>query len=238
MSDVDEIPEVEGDLPDFSTLEKVGKRSRGSRYEQEMRRLKNERAAEKSRLFDPVSGKPRPPRTSGMTVGEFAALVAERRDEVRESVLGLSLDDLLVEAYDQYQKHKWRYQRYEQRMAAQDRYETERGRPPQLNTMHLNSMREEEKWGTEVLLRVLFPIIQEREKQRALPAANGRSSSFLEEQLAGNPRPQPELPSGLDDQDDALLRAARGNTAFMEEEEAEIRWAAEQMPDRIPGVPR
>ena len=238
MSDEDDIPDVPeiDDLPAFSALGNIEKVPPG-RYAAEMRRVKTARAAEKARLFAPAAKSVVPPRMSGMTAGEFAQLVQSRREAVREEVLNLSIEDLLVEAYDQYQKHKWRYRRYEQRMGEQDRFERDHGRSPSLNTMHLNSMREEEKWGTEVLLRVLFPIIQERDKQKALPAAKSRSSSFLEEQLAGNVPALPSAPTNGDEQDDALMRAARGTTAFMEEEEVQERWV-DQRPARVPGVPR
>ncbi len=236
VDDVPEIPEAD-ELPDFEALAKV-ERVPAKRYQSEMKRLRRQRQAERARLFDPVRNAPKPPKRSGMTSSEFAALVAEQRESIREYVLSLSLDDILVEAYDQLQKHRWRYEEYEKNLREAQAWDRSQNRPPGLHTAHLNAMREEEKWGTEMLLRVIFPIMQERGKQKSLPGARVMQRDGLEAQLAGNlVEERPALPEGDDLQDDALSRAARGPVAFMDEEEVEEQWPEEKAA-RVPGVPR
>lgn len=232
----DEIPEVD-EGTDFDALAKID-RIPPQRYESEMRRLKKQKQAERARLFDVNPSAPTPPKRSGMTGSEFAELVKEQREIARQRVLKMGIDDLLVEAYDQFQKHKWRYEAFERTMREAQAFDRNNARPPSLYTAHLNSMREEEKWGTEVLLRVVFPLLQERGKQKALDNPRSPRASGLMEQLAGNgPRPELALPESTS-LDDSLLRAARGTVSFMDEEEADEA-IEEQVPrGRVPGVSR
>ena len=233
--DPEDIPEVD-EGTDFDALAKI-ERIPPQRYQTEMTRIKRAKQAERARLFDVNPTAPTPPKRSGLTASQFRDLVEEQRQATRQRVLGMDLDDLLVEAYDQFQKHKWRYDAFERTMREVQDFDRKNQRPPSLHTAHLNSMREEEKWGTEILLRVVFPLLQERGKQKALTGPKQAATPALLDQLQGNgPRPaddeQPE-----DGMDDSLMRAARGSVAFMEEEEVEAAWEEPQR-GRVPGVPR